>query len=29
VRREQHPVLFRPYAEIQDEKYRLYHELAV
>jgi hypothetical protein len=29
VRREQHPVLLRPYAEIQDEKYRLYHELAL
>jgi uncharacterized protein len=28
VRHEQRPVLFRTYAEIQDEKYRLYHELA-
>jgi uncharacterized protein len=29
VRQKQHPVFFRTYAEIQDEKYRLYHELAV
>lgn len=28
VRHEQHPVVFRPYADIHDEKYRLYHELA-
>jgi hypothetical protein len=29
VRQKQHPVFFRTYAEIQDEKYRLYQELAV